>query len=141
MSVPAQRMQPVRPAGDPNKIMGLPKALFWGIIIVGIIIAFYLFKHSSSNTNTSVAPTSADQGVTSADIGGTPPDNSIAQNTDLTTLEEQILQLQNAMLQFEQNQGATAGAGIHPAFGGGAVPFGGTKALVGNQSTGGQHSP
>lgn len=139
MSVPAQRMQPVKPAGDPNKIMGLPKVAFWGIIIFGVILAFYIYKHSSSNANTSVAPTSADQGVTSADIGGTPPDNSIAQNTDLTTLEEQILQLQNAMLQFEQNQGGTAGAGIHPASSGGTpVRFGGQTALVGNQSTGGQ---
>lgn len=135
MSVPAERMAPVRQAGDPNKIMGLPKWAFWGIIVVGIFLAFYIYKHSSQNANTSVAPTSPDQGVTSADIGGTPPDNSIAQNTDLVTLEEQLLALQNSLLQYEQNQPGMAGAGIGPTVGGATVPH---VFNPGNQSTGGQ---
>lgn len=58
MSVPANRMVP-RGGGmapDPNKIMGLPKPLFWAIIVGGAILAFYLVKKSGSSTSSNVGP-------------------------------------------------------------------------------------
>lgn len=39
------------PMGDPDKIMGLPKPVFWIIIAVGAIFAFYIFKKSSSSNS------------------------------------------------------------------------------------------
>ena len=57
MSVPANRMVPRSgPNPDPNKIMGLPKPLFWAIIIGGAILAFYLVKKSGSSSNANVGP-------------------------------------------------------------------------------------
>jgi hypothetical protein len=38
------------PTGDPNKIMGVSKPIFWGIVIIGVILAFYLVRKSGSST-------------------------------------------------------------------------------------------
>jgi hypothetical protein len=36
--------------GDPNKIMGVPKPVFWIIVIAGGILAFYLVRKAGSNS-------------------------------------------------------------------------------------------
>jgi hypothetical protein len=108
-------MAPVSGPGfkDPNKIMGLPKWAFWGVMVVGVILAFYIWKRSQNSAADSAANSNsdADQGLTAADIGGTPEDNSFATDTDLTALEEQIQQMENSIQQLEASGGG-GGAGI-----------------------------
>jgi hypothetical protein len=115
MSVPPNRMTSVSGPGfkDPNKIMGLPKWAFWGVMVVGVILAFYIWKRSQNNAANTAANSNsdADQGLTAADIGGTPADNSFATNTDLTSLEEQIQQMEDSIAQLEASGGG-GGAGI-----------------------------
>jgi hypothetical protein len=52
VSVPSSRMVARTPAptGDPTRIMGVPKPVFWVIVIVGGILAFYLIKKSGSGS-------------------------------------------------------------------------------------------
>lgn len=130
MSVPPDRMAPVRPAGDPNKIMGVPKPVFYIVLILGLILAFYIWRRSKSNPPASdvaagTQPSDTTNGVTAADIGGTPSDNSFATNTDMTAIEEQIKSLQDSLFQLQQSNGGN-GAGLpDPSSGGTKTPGGG----------------
>lgn len=121
MSVPPDRMAPRTGATmkDPNKIMGLPKWAFWAIIVVGLILAWYIWKRSQSQNAAALQTANAGaqpdttNGVTAADIGGTPADNSFATNTDAMALEEQIQTLENSIAELEAaHPGSTTGAGI-----------------------------
>ena len=118
MSVPPDRMT-VRtgPMKDPNKIMGLPKWAFYVIIAVGLVLAWYIYKRSTSASSASLQTANAGtepdttNGLTAADIGGTPSDNSFATNTDAMALEEQIQQLETSLAQL-QGSGGGNGAGV-----------------------------
>jgi len=105
-------------AKDPTKIMGVKKPIFWGILALGAILAIYLWMRSR-NQNTSAlqnanAGTQPDtNGVTAADIGGVPSDNSFETQTDAQSIEEQIQQLQDALFQLQSTNGGN-GAGISP---------------------------
>ena len=116
MSVPPDRMAPrTTHVGDPDKIMGLPKPLFWIMIALGLLIAYYVFKHSSSATSTTPAQDSnaTTNGVTAADIGGTPQDNEFGTITDEEALQAQIQQMQNSINQLQgAPAGSTTGAGV-----------------------------
>jgi hypothetical protein len=103
----------VRPTGDPTKIMGLKKPVFWGIIGAGVVLFAYLWyrSHNSANNAAAAGPTDSSQGLTAADIGGTPADNSFATQTDQTALEEQIQQMQDALFQLQNSNGGN-GAGL-----------------------------
>lgn len=132
MSVPPDRMA-VRnpgPMKDPNKIMGLPKWAFFVIIAIGLVIAWYVWKRSQSSNAASLQTANAGaqpdttNGVTAADIGGTPADNSFATQTDETALEEQIQAMQNSLFQLQQSNGGN-GAGVSTTSPGGSpVPSG-----------------
>lgn len=125
MSVPPERMAPRTGAGmggDPNKIMGMPKWVFFAVIALGLILAYYIYKRSTSNSNSltsAAAGTTVDDGttdtsgLTAADIGGTPQDNSFATQTDQTALEEQIQQLQTTLSQLQSTNGGN-GASVGP---------------------------
>jgi hypothetical protein len=39
------------PTGDPNKIMGVPKPVFWIIVVVGAILAFYIVKKTGTGSS------------------------------------------------------------------------------------------
>src|SRR5215475_276492 len=119
MSVPANRMAPrsgsVQPK-DPTKIMGVKKPVFWAIVALGAVLAIYIYMRSKNQSTSALDEADAGaqpntNGVTAADIGGTPADNSFATQTDATALEEQIQQLQNALFQLQSTNGGN-GAGI-----------------------------
>ena len=119
MSVPPDRMAARTPGTikDPNKIMGLPKWAFFVVIALGVVVAWYIYKRSQSanaaSLQTANAGTEPDttNGVTAADIGGTPADNSFATQTDEMAIEEQIQALQNSLFQLQQSNGGN-GAGL-----------------------------
>ena len=119
MSVPPDRMAARNPGTikDPNKIMGLPKWAFFVIIAIGVVLAWYIYKRSQSSNAASLQTANAGtepdttNGVTAADIGGTPADNSFATQTDATALEEQIQAMQNSLFQLQQSVGGN-GAGL-----------------------------
>ena len=125
MSVPPDRMAARTPGTikDPNKIMGLPKWAFFAIIIVGVVLAWYIYKRSQSSNAASLQTANAGtepdttNGVTAADIGGTPADNSFATQTDAQAIEEQIQSLQDSLFQLQQSNGGN-GAGIPTGPGG-----------------------
>ena len=133
MSVPPDRMAARNPGPmkDPNKIMGLPKWAFFVIIAIGLVLAWYIWKRSQANNAASLQTANAGaqpdttNGVTAADIGGTPADNSFATQTDAQALEEQIQALQNSLFQLQQSNGGN-GAGLP----------GGTTASPGGSITG-----
>lgn len=139
MSVPPDRMA-VRQGGDPNKIMGVKKPVFWVIIALGLVLAFYIWrrtKNSGSDLQSANAGTQPDtNGVTAADIGGTPADNSFATNTDLTAIEQQIQQLEQSLFQLQQSNGGN-GAGLP----GGDVGGLSTTPNTGTNTTGGFTEP
>jgi len=64
------------PPKNPNKIMGMPKWAFWAMLAGGLILAFYLYKKNQTNSQDTAASLGVDptQGVTAADVGGTPSD-------------------------------------------------------------------
>lgn len=113
MSVPPDRLA-VR-TGDPNKIMGVNKKVFWVVVVLGLVLAYYIYRKSQNNANSlattaaGTTPTDTTNGVTAADIGGTPADNSFATATDETALEEQIQQLQTSLAQLEEANGGNGG--------------------------------
>ena len=119
MSVPPDRMAARNPGPmkDPNKIMGLPKWAFFVIIAIGLVLAWYIWKRSQASNAASLQTANAGaqpdttNGVTAADIGGTPADNSFATQTDAQALEEQIQALQNSLFQLQQSNGGN-GAGL-----------------------------
>ena len=116
MSVPAGRM--VAPPKDPNKIMGLPKWAFWTVIALGLILAYYIWKRSSGSSGQTAAdavnPTT-DAGLTAADVGGIPQDNSLGTVTDEMALEQQIQTLENSIAQLQaSNNGNGGGVGSNP---------------------------
>lgn len=147
MSVPPDRMASRSGATvkDPTKIMGVKKPVFYAIVVGGLILAFYIWRRSKNNPNnlqTANAGAEPDttNGVTAADIGGTPADNSFATNTDLTALEEQLQALQNSLFQLQQSNGGN-GAGLPGGDPGGVstTPPGGSNTInPGSQSGGGQ---
>ena len=144
MSVPPDRMAARTPGTikDPNKIMGLPKWAFFAIIIVGVVLAWYIYKRSQSSNaaalQTANAGTEPDttNGVTAADIGGTPADNSFTTQTDAQALEEQIQSLQDSLFQLQQSNNGN-GAGITTGPGGATGSPSGVD-ITGTQSSGGQ---
>lgn len=146
MSVPPDRMAARTPGTikDPNKIMGMPKWVFFVIIAVGLVVAWYVWKRSQSTNAASLQTANAGtepdttNGVTAADIGGTPADNSFATQTDEMALEEQLQSMQNALFQLQQSNGGN-GAGINTTGPGGSpgpTPTG--VDITGSQTTGGQ---
>ena len=144
MSVPPDRMA-VRPAGDPNKIMGLDKKVFWVIIALGLLLAFYIWRRSKNTSSSALTSANAGaepdttNGVTAADIGGTPADNSFATNTDLSAIEQQIQQLQDSLFQLQQSNGGN-GAGITDPSKGGS-PGGVTGGVNPSPTEGGIMTP
>lgn len=104
------------PAGPSDRWFGLPK---WAVILIGVaglLLAWYLWKNKDNKSSLGSVPAGTEpdttNGVTAADIGGTPADNSFATNTDLTAIEQQIQQLQNSLFQLQQSNGGN-GAGIN----------------------------
>jgi hypothetical protein len=137
MSVPPDRM--AGPVRDPNKILGLPKWAFWVIMVLGVILAYYIYKHSTSSSGATLDNSAAGttEGVTAADIGGTPADNSFATQTDQTALEEQIQSLQNSIAELEASNGGN-GAGVTTTGPGGSPgPTGTTTGPVSGDLIGG----
>lgn len=124
MSVPADRMAP-RPMGNPDKIMGMPKWAFYVVIVLGLILAYYIYKRSTAASSASLQTADAGtepttNGLTAADIGGTPSDNSFATQTDEDALESQIQSLQSSYAQLAASNGG-GGAGLQPGSPGGSV--------------------
>lgn len=123
------RLVPRQSPGMPSeRWFGLPKWAVIAIGIVGLIVAYYVYKKSQANnttTSTDVNPTT-DAGLTAADVGGIPQDNSLGTVTDELALEQQIQAMQNSIAQLENSNGGN-GAGLQGYHsgqtGGGPIPI------------------
>lgn len=125
MSVPANRMPK-----DPSKIMGLSKPMFYGIVVVGIILAYYIYTRSSSSSSTSTN-TSGDSGAgadttqaydagfqdaISAAQSGTPDSSSLdtGQN-DAAAISSLDTDLQSSLSDLSSSISGLASAGVGPS--------------------------
>jgi hypothetical protein len=107
------------PPGNSGKIMGLSKPLFWGIIVVGVIVAYWLYKRNQNATQSVATPSATDvvsspdtSGLTAADIGGTPSSTgTVYQPGDYTAQFDAI----NTQLQQSESDLASQIAGLASA--------------------------
>jgi len=111
------------PPKDPKKIMGMPKWAFWLILAVGLILAYYLYKRNQSASNNTAASLGVDssQGLTAADIGGTPSDYGTPYDTsggstvdNSAQIDALGQQLQSSLSDLSSQISGLASAGIGP---------------------------
>ena len=111
MPPPPSSPPPAAPPQQSGKILGMSKGVAIAVGLLALVLVYIVIKRHNSQPPT----TSPDSGQTAASVGGTPPDNSLPNQSDQTNdaaLIDSLNQQTQSLAELEANLSTLTASGV-----------------------------